>query len=80
MIRSIPRSHTKRNRRSGEKVVACVVARAPVTAEQVKRFCAGKLAGYKVPKDVIVMDDLPKNETGKVVKRELRERLVARPN
>ena len=63
--------------RWGEKVVACVVARAPVAPEEVIRFCQGKLAGYKIPKDIIVMDALPHNETGKVVKRELRERLVA---
>jgi acyl-CoA synthetase (AMP-forming)/AMP-acid ligase II len=61
----------------GEKVVACVVSRAPCQAEDVLRFCRGKLAGHKIPKEVVFMPDLPKNETGKVVKRSLRERLIS---
>ena len=62
----------------GEKVVACVVARGACTGEEVIAFCNGKLAGYKRPKEVIFMDELPKNETGKIVKRLLRDALIAR--
>jgi fatty-acyl-CoA synthase len=31
------------------------------------------LAGYKVPRDVAFLDDLPRNPTGKILKRELAE-------
>jgi acyl-coenzyme A synthetase/AMP-(fatty) acid ligase len=30
-----------------------------------------QLAGYKVPRNVVVLDDLPRNDTGKVMKRQL---------
>ena len=32
------------------------------------------LAGYKVPRDIVFLDELPRNATGKVLKRELAER------
>jgi acyl-coenzyme A synthetase/AMP-(fatty) acid ligase len=36
------------------------------------RWCAAELAGYKKPKHVVFMSELPKNSTGKVMKNELR--------
>ncbi|MFQ5646955.1 MAG: long-chain fatty acid--CoA ligase, partial [bacterium] len=39
---------------------------------ELKRFCKGKLAGYKIPNLVAIMEELPKTATGKVLKRELR--------
>src|SRR5690606_32960517 len=47
-----------------------------VTPEAVKKHCrdAG-LPNYKVPKDVIIIDELPVSPTGKVLKRELTQRL-----
>jgi fatty-acyl-CoA synthase len=35
-------------------------------------FCRGRLAGFKTPKYVVVLDELPKNASGKILKRELR--------
>ncbi len=63
-----------------EAVTAVIVAKAgaSLTPEGVIAACAGKLAGYKCPKRVILVDALPKNPSGKLLKRELRERL-ARP-
>jgi fatty-acyl-CoA synthase len=60
-----------------EKVVACVVPMPgkDVTADEVLGYARSRLAGYKVPKQVHVMETLPKNPTGKVLKRVLRERL-----
>jgi len=57
-----------------EAVVAVVVARPgqPLTAEDVMRHCAAKLASFKVPKGVVFVDSLPKNPSGKLLKRELR--------
>ncbi|GAC67193.1 fatty acyl-CoA synthetase [Gordonia soli] len=44
-----------------------------VDEETVLRFCRERLAGYKVPKYVIVADALPKNPSGKILKRTLRD-------
>jgi fatty-acyl-CoA synthase len=63
--------------RWGEVVVACVVLSAPCSEDLLLRFCADQLAGYKRPKSVRFMHELPKSETGKIVKRELRELLIS---
>jgi malonyl-CoA/methylmalonyl-CoA synthetase len=58
----------------GDRVVACVVRRAgaePCDAAGLRTFAKEKLAGYKVPKDVIFLAELPKNALGKVVKPDL---------
>lgn len=60
-----------------EKVVACVVP-MPGTqpgAEELLAFARSRLAAFKVPKQVFVMAEFPKNPTGKVLKRVLREKL-----
>lgn len=38
--------------------------------------CIGRLAGFKLPQDIAVIDALPRNGTGKVLKRELRRQFV----
>jgi long-chain acyl-CoA synthetase len=62
----------------GEEPVAFVVLRTPgsVTPEELLELCSTSLARYKVPRDVILLDALPKNAVGKIAKPELRE-LVA---
>lgn len=60
----------------GERVVACIVAKgSPPSAEDVRSFAKERLASYKVPKEVIAMDDLPRNAVGKVMKPELVSRV-----
>lgn len=63
----------------GEAVKAVVVAEkgAAITAEDVTDHCGRLLAGYKKPRSVDVMAELPKGPTGKIVKRELRDRYWA---
>ncbi len=39
---------------------------ATVTEAEIRDFCATRLAAYKVPRRVLVMDDIPKGATGKV--------------
>ncbi|MBX9667194.1 MAG: long-chain-fatty-acid--CoA ligase [Candidatus Obscuribacterales bacterium] len=55
----------------GERVKAVVVPKAgrTVTEEEVKDFCSQYLASYKVPRVVEFKDILPRNSTGKVLKR-----------
>ncbi len=47
-----------------------------LTADDIKNYVRQNLARYKVPRDVIFIDKLPRNPTGKVLKRELREMKV----
>src|SRR5690606_13322426 len=58
----------------GEAVKAIVVTAegAEVTAEELITFCREHLAGYKLPKSVDFTDVLPRNPSGKLLKRELR--------
>ncbi len=42
----------------------------------VQEHCAGRLARFKVPSDIAIVDLLPRNATGKVLKRDLREQFV----
>jgi fatty-acyl-CoA synthase len=57
-----------------EAVTAIIVAKVghTVTHEDVMAACANRLAGFKTPKRVIITDALPKNPSGKLLKRELR--------
>ncbi|MEJ7584299.1 MAG: AMP-binding protein [Acidimicrobiales bacterium] len=57
----------------GEVVAAFVVARDGVTpdADGLRAHCAERLADYKVPRSIWFVDQLPRNATGKVLKRDL---------
>jgi acyl-CoA synthetase (AMP-forming)/AMP-acid ligase II len=61
--------------RWGEVPIAFVVVRpdATTTSEELISHCRDRLAKFKVPKDVVLIDALPRNPSGKVLKRELRE-------
>jgi acyl-CoA synthetase (AMP-forming)/AMP-acid ligase II len=63
--------------RWGEVPVAFVVLRpeADATADELVAHCRRELARFKVPKDVRFLDALPRNPSGKVLKRELRDGL-----
>jgi acyl-CoA synthetase (AMP-forming)/AMP-acid ligase II len=60
----------------GEVPVAFVALRdgARATGDELIDHCRGQLAKFKVPKDVVFVDALPRNPSGKVLKRELRDR------
>ena len=62
--------------RWGEVPVAYVVlhATASTTPDELVEHCRAQLARFKVPKQVMLVDALPRNPSGKVLKRELRER------
>lgn len=67
----------RRDDRWGEVPVAFVVLRPGATAsvEDLVEHCRAQLARFKVPKDIAFLDALPRNPSGKVLKRELRGRL-----
>jgi long-chain acyl-CoA synthetase len=64
----------------GETVKAFVVLKSGAAAmeEEIIAFCKERLAPFKVPKVVEFTKDLPKSLVGKVLRRELRERELAR--
>jgi acyl-CoA synthetase (AMP-forming)/AMP-acid ligase II len=59
----------------GEVVKAIVVLKpgARAGAEEILEFCTGRLGGFKRPRSVDFVEALPRNLSGKVLKRELRE-------
>jgi O-succinylbenzoate-CoA ligase len=60
--------------RWGESPFAIVVRNdAALTEADVLAFCRGKLAGFKQPKGVVFVDEIPRNPSGKILKRILRE-------
>jgi HIP---CoA ligase len=65
--------------RLGEVGKAFVVARPGATVEpdQILEFCKERMANYKVPRSVEVVDALPRNASGKVLKFALREGTTA---
>jgi fatty-acyl-CoA synthase len=59
----------------GQRLKAFVKTRGDgLSEDDVKSYVKDNLARYKVPRDVVFVDELPRNATGKVVKRELAER------
>ncbi len=62
----------------GEAVTAVVILHEGKTAtvQEIREFCRGKIAGYKIPKDVIFIKDeeMPRSAAGKILHRKLREK------
>jgi acyl-CoA synthetase (AMP-forming)/AMP-acid ligase II len=59
----------------GEVPAAFLVARTPVTVEEVTNFLAARLARYKLPKRIEFLADMPRTSSGKIAKRELLDKL-----
>ncbi|MGW7047715.1 acyl-CoA synthetase [Streptomyces avermitilis] len=59
-----------------EAVTAVVVARGEVTEAELLAHAREKLAHFKAPKRVLFVDELPRNASGKILKRELRDRFA----
>jgi acyl-CoA synthetase (AMP-forming)/AMP-acid ligase II len=60
----------------GQAVIAAVKVRAcaQTSADQIRAFCAERLAAYKVPKQLWFVEELPRSAGGKLLRRCLRER------
>jgi len=64
--------------KSGELVKIIVVRKDDsLTAKELREFCKTELTGYKVPRYVEFVDELPKTNVGKILRRELRDRFGA---
>jgi len=64
---------------SGEAVTAFVVRKDPtLTADALRAYCKENLTGYKVPRQIFFRETLPKTNVGKVLRRALREEVVAK--
>ena len=63
--------------RLGEDVAAAVVLidGIPATERELRDFCSGRLADFKVPRKVVILDEIPKGATGKVQRIGLAEKL-----
>jgi fatty-acyl-CoA synthase len=57
----------------GQRLKAFVVLRSDVETDELKQLVKTNLASFKVPREIVVLDELPRNATGKVLKRELAE-------
>ncbi len=64
---------------TGEEVVVAVVpvAGATVDPERVRAYAHERLTGYKVPRRVVIVEDLPRSQMGKILRRRVRDRIEA---
>ena len=60
----------------GEEVAAAVVLKAPATEKELIAFCRDRLADFKVPKRLHVVESIPRTPTGKVQRRFVAEQLT----
>jgi acyl-CoA synthetase (AMP-forming)/AMP-acid ligase II len=61
--------------RYGEQVAAAVVLRGEASAPELARHCGDRLAAFKVPVSIALLDEIPKGPTGKVQRRLLAEQV-----
>jgi len=66
----------------GEKVTAVVILKQGfvLSLEEVKIHCRNKIAGYKIPKELKIVDKIPRNHSGKIMKVALKEQLKRLPD
>jgi fatty-acyl-CoA synthase len=66
------------DRRYGEAIMAWVQPRegATIDADELREWCGGKIAHFKVPRYVKVVDEFPMTVTGKVQKFKMREQAI----
>jgi len=57
----------------GQRLKAVIVKKGALSEKDGKDYVKANLAGYKAPRDVVFIDELPRTSTGKVLKRELRD-------
>ncbi len=63
----------------GERVTACIVTKQKgikINPEELRAYLKTYLTSFKVPKEFIVLDEIPKGSTGKILKRELKNQII----
>ncbi len=63
----------KSDGKSGERVCAYITVTGPIDIDEVTAYSKQYLTGYKVPKEITVLSELPKSTVGKILRRELRD-------
>lgn len=63
----------------GSRVGAAVVAREPVTGDELRDFCRGRIANFKLPERFAFVDEIPYNDFGKVSRARLRALFTDQP-
>ena len=61
----------------GETLVACVESPSAIEPDALRAFLRERIASYKVPRHLVVTAHLAREETGKIMKRRLREQFLA---
>lgn len=64
-----------KDRKTGERPLGFIVPKTDekITNEEVIEFVAKRVASYKRIKDIVVIDSIPKNASGKILRRKLKE-------
>jgi acyl-CoA synthetase (AMP-forming)/AMP-acid ligase II len=62
----------------GNRVGCAIVGREPITDQALRDFCRGRIANFKIPEMVMLVEEIPHNDFGKVDRKELRARFAAR--
>nr|WP_238529330.1 hypothetical protein [Dietzia alimentaria] len=59
----------------GESIVAVVTLNdgAELSIDDLREFCGERIAHYKLPHDLVILDEIPRNASGKILKREVRK-------
>jgi fatty-acyl-CoA synthase len=62
----------------GEEVMACIKLKEgeSATEDELREFCKGRIAHFKVPRYIVILDEFPMTVTGKIQKFKLREMAV----
>jgi acyl-CoA synthetase (AMP-forming)/AMP-acid ligase II len=61
----------------GHRVGVAVVASAPLDLEELRSFCRGRIANFKVPERLLIVQEVPLTDFGKVDRKDLRARFAA---
>ena len=67
----------KKDKELGETVAAFIVPEegTQIPEDDIQKYCADKIANYKIPATIIFIDEIPRTPTGKILKRDLRQKL-----
>ena len=63
----------KPSEKTGEAIWAYITVSEEVSTDDIISYCREQLTPYKVPKNIVVLDELPKSSVGKVLRKELRD-------